>query len=105
MTRAPAAGSGARTVASTTCWECSTGCGSLVNVQDSLVTGVAPNPDHPATPAAAPAGEARPDIEPGRQLHQAKGRGPTLWDPGTVTLLVCCLPVEPRLEVVRDWFR
>ena len=32
-----------------TCWECSTHCGSLVTVEDGRVTKVAPNPDHPAS--------------------------------------------------------
>lgn len=36
-------------VVASTCWECSTHCGSLVTVEDGRVTRVAPNPDHPAS--------------------------------------------------------
>lgn len=36
----------------TTCWECSTRCGSLVTVEDGHVTNVAPNPDHPVSQGA-----------------------------------------------------
>ncbi len=38
-----------KTVVASTCWECSTHCGSLVTVEDGRVTKVAPNPDHPAS--------------------------------------------------------
>ena len=38
-----------KTVVASTCWECSTHCGSLVTVEDGRVTRVAPNPDHPAS--------------------------------------------------------
>jgi anaerobic selenocysteine-containing dehydrogenase len=36
----------------TTCWECSTRCGSLVTVDDGRVVRIAPNPDHPASKGA-----------------------------------------------------
>lgn len=32
-----------------TCWECSTHCGSLVTVKDGRATKIAPNPDHPGS--------------------------------------------------------
>ena len=38
-----------KTIVASTCWECSTHCGSLVTVEDGRVTKVAPNPDHPAS--------------------------------------------------------
>jgi len=38
-----------KSVVASTCWECSTHCGSLVTVEDGHVTKVAPNPDHPAS--------------------------------------------------------
>jgi len=38
-----------KTVIASTCWECSTHCGSLVTVEDGRVTKVAPNPEHPAS--------------------------------------------------------
>ncbi len=30
-----------------TCWECSTHCGSLIRMADGRVTRIDPNPDHP----------------------------------------------------------
>ncbi|MEE2970301.1 MAG: molybdopterin-dependent oxidoreductase [Pseudomonadota bacterium] len=33
----------------TTCWECSTKCGSLVTVEDGKAVKIGPNPDHPAS--------------------------------------------------------
>ena len=35
-----------------TCWECSTRCGSLVTVEDGCVAKVGPNPDHPGSKGA-----------------------------------------------------
>jgi thiosulfate reductase/polysulfide reductase chain A len=35
-----------------TCWECSTRCGSLVTLEDSRVAKVGPNPDHPGSKGA-----------------------------------------------------
>ena len=35
-----------------TCWECSTRCGSLVTVRDGRVAGIGPNPDHPGSKGA-----------------------------------------------------
>jgi thiosulfate reductase/polysulfide reductase chain A len=35
-----------------TCWECSTRCGSLVTVKDGRVARVGPNPDHPGSKGA-----------------------------------------------------
>lgn len=35
-----------------TCWECSTRCGSLVTVKDGKVAKVGPNPDHPGSKGA-----------------------------------------------------
>lgn len=39
-------------VFSTTCWECSTRCGSLVTVADGRVTKIGPNSDHPGSKGA-----------------------------------------------------
>ena len=36
----------------TTCWECSTRCGSLVTVTNGRVTKIGPNPDHPGSKGA-----------------------------------------------------
>ena len=33
----------------TTCWECSTRCGSLVTVKDKKAVNIAPNVDHPGS--------------------------------------------------------
>jgi anaerobic selenocysteine-containing dehydrogenase len=38
-----------KTIVPSTCWECSTHCGSLVTVEDGRVTKVAPNASHPAS--------------------------------------------------------
>ena len=35
-----------------TCWECSTTCGSLLTVSDGRVTKVGPNPEHPVSKGA-----------------------------------------------------
>ena len=35
-----------------TCWECSTCCGSILTVRDGRVVNVAPNPDHPGSKGA-----------------------------------------------------
>ena len=36
----------------TTCWECSTRCGSLVTVTSGRVAKIGPNPDHPGSKGA-----------------------------------------------------
>lgn len=43
---------GTRTVLPSTCWECSTHCGALITVEDSRVSRVAPNPEHPSSQGA-----------------------------------------------------
>ena len=35
-----------------TCWECSTRCGSLVTIEDGRVAKVGPNPEHPGSKGA-----------------------------------------------------
>ena len=67
------------TVKPTTCWECSTHCGALVTVEDGRVTGVAPNPDHPASKGAFCIKGIRglPDLtdHPDRLLHPLRRSG------------------------------
>ena len=35
-----------------TCWECSTLCGSLITMRDGKVAKIGPNPDHPGSKGA-----------------------------------------------------
>ncbi len=41
-----------RIVYPTTCWECSTKCGSLVTVEDGQAVKIGPNVDHPGSVGA-----------------------------------------------------
>ena len=70
----------------TTCWECSTRCGSLVTVADGRVTKIAPNADHPGSKGAfcvkGIRGGAELTAHPDRLLHplrRAGARGAGQW--------------------------
>ncbi len=69
-----------KVVIPSTCWECSAHCGSLVTVEDGRVTGVAPNPDHPASRGAFCVKGIRglPELtyHPDRVLYPMKRAGP-----------------------------
>ncbi len=76
----------ARTVHPSTCWECSTRCGSLVTVEDGRAVRVAPNPDHPASQGAFCVKGVRglPELtsHPDRLLHPLRrvgARGEGAW--------------------------
>src|SRR5262245_46750072 len=62
-----------------TCWECSTRCGSLVTVEDGRIVNIAPNPDHPGTKGAfcvkGIRGAAELTEHPDRLLHPLKRTG------------------------------
>ena len=69
-----------KAVIRSTCWECSTHCGSLVTVEDGRVTRIAPNPDHPASRGAFCVKGIRglPELtyHPDRILHPMRRGGP-----------------------------
>lgn len=67
------------TVIASTCWECSTHCGSLITVENGRAVKVAPNPDHPASLGAFCVKGIRglPELtyHPDRVLHPMKRAG------------------------------
>jgi anaerobic selenocysteine-containing dehydrogenase len=69
-----------------TCWECSTRCGSLVTVENGAIARIAPNPDHPGTKGAfcvkGIRGAAELHAHPDRLIHPLRRigeRGSGAW--------------------------
>lgn len=70
-----------------TCWECSTRCGSLVTIEDGRVSKVGPNPDHPGSKGAfcVKGIRALPELtyspnRIARPMRRAGPRGSGQWD-------------------------
>jgi anaerobic selenocysteine-containing dehydrogenase len=95
------------TVFPSTCWECSTHCGSLIRMADGRVTRIDPNPDHPGTLGAFCVKGIRglPELtdHKDRLLHPLRrtaGRGEGKWT--RITWDAALDEIAERLMAVRE---